>query len=193
MDSSQKTVTVILRFDESYSSDVLEAMKNELESIMRPEGLQVEWQFYEDALGKEIFHDWAVVRLRGSCGSQDSEAQDEIQGRLAQTHLSDGTPTSFADVFCDRVRNLLWTQIASESLLRAEFLLGRALGRVMAHEIYHILAKTTKHGTWGVARPAFTRQDLVTGEIRFEKRDSELIRESLVPWNRAAESSGNER
>jgi hypothetical protein len=43
----------------------------------------------------------------------------------------------------------------------------RALGRVIAHEIYHILAQTTEHDESGVAKAAFSLEDLMVDGFAF--------------------------
>jgi hypothetical protein len=45
---------------------------------------------------------------------------------------------------------------------------GRALGRVMAHEIYHIIGETTAHQTRGVAKAALSVQDLMGNTLDFD-------------------------
>ncbi|HYR43293.1 MAG TPA: hypothetical protein VER98_09735 [Terriglobia bacterium] len=52
--------------------------------------------------------------------------------------------------------------------------LGRALGRVAAHEIYHIVAQTTEHQESGIAKAAFSVRDLTAN--RFELDSSSLWR-----------------
>jgi hypothetical protein len=39
--------------------------------------------------------------------------------------------------------------------------LGRALGRVAAHELYHVLGNTQSHGEAGLAKPSFGTVDLL--------------------------------
>ena len=41
-------------------------------------------------------------------------------------------------------------------------MLGRALGRVTAHELRHILLRTRKHSREGFAKPAQTSAELLT-------------------------------
>ncbi len=49
---------------------------------------------------------------------------------------------------------------------------GRALGRVLAHELYHIFGNTTHHASEGVAKESYTVQDLLTEEFQFEAKES---------------------
>jgi hypothetical protein len=53
---------------------------------------------------------------------------------------------------------------------------GRALGRVVAHELYHIFANTLHHGSDGVGKSAYTVQELLNDEFRFEDREGDALR-----------------
>jgi hypothetical protein len=53
---------------------------------------------------------------------------------------------------------------------------GRALGRVVAHELYHILALTTEHAEAGVAKPSFSAQDLMSDRFSFNPASLERLR-----------------
>src|SRR5205809_710381 len=57
--------------------------------------------------------------------------------------------------------------------------LGRALARVIAHELYHIVAGTADHQDSGVAKAVFSAQDLT--DIRFEFDSASISRMQLSP------------
>jgi hypothetical protein len=59
---------------------------------------------------------------------------------------------------------------------KSDLLLGRALGRVLAHEVYHILAKTTGHGRAGVAKSALSGRQLIADRIAFDEHDLRKLR-----------------
>jgi hypothetical protein len=40
--------------------------------------------------------------------------------------------------------------------------LGRALGRVLAHELYHILSGTKRHSARGLAKASFAVDELIS-------------------------------
>jgi hypothetical protein len=56
--------------------------------------------------------------------------------------------------------------------IRGNVLLGRAMGRVLAHELYHIVADTSDHGREGVTQASLTPRELTAGQL--ELRPSEL-------------------
>jgi hypothetical protein len=95
---------------------------------------------------------------------------------LAFTRISDGRVLPFSDVQCDTIRNYISLTVASARPSEREGILGRAMGRVVAHEMYHMLASTKAHSQGGVARSFHTRQDLTAPEFRFNPREQQLLR-----------------
>ena len=55
---------------------------------------------------------------------------------------------------------------------------GRALGRVLAHELYHIFANTAAHSSSGAGKSKFTVQELLSPEFVFEGRESPALKSS---------------
>ncbi|MBI3693406.1 MAG: hypothetical protein HY238_01000 [Acidobacteria bacterium] len=173
-----ETVVLVLRFDQSYSPTTLEAMKDEIALLMRPAEYQVEWRAYEEALGEEIFSRLAIVRFRGTCRMGEFPPPAERSSALAIAHSSDGVIIPYADVQCDQVRGMIQSMVARENFPRREMLLGRALGRVLAHELYHVLTRKPGHHKDGITKPALTPRDLVVDPIEFEDAALDHLRHS---------------
>lgn len=98
---------------------------------------------------------------------------------LAYTHSTDGQILPFIEVPCDRVRSSIRPVIWGGDARQSNFLLGRALGRVMAHEFYHVLAKTSRHGRTGIAKHSLSAAELISDELRFAEADKNLLRMRL--------------
>jgi hypothetical protein len=54
---------------------------------------------------------------------------------------------------------------------QAETLFGRALGRVVAHELIHMISGSAIHSHEGIARSAFSRNDLTTERLALSPTD----------------------
>jgi hypothetical protein len=174
------TVGIVLHFDQPYSDNVLRSMEDEAEGILRRAHLRLAWHFFEDALGSHFDYQIAVVRLHGSCRVPDVEQDQDLEGPLGITHFSEGIPLLQGDLYCDRLGDLVGPEIRSLGPTQSEFLLGRALGRVLAHELYHMLGQTRHHGKDGVTKPVFTARELVTGGLRLERAESDRIVDRLA-------------
>jgi hypothetical protein len=90
------------------------------------------------------------------------------RGPFAFTHVTNGEILPFAEVACDRVQSSLRAKLAANV---SDEVLGRALARVVAHEIYHIIAKTPHHGDEGVARRGLSSGDLIAESAAFSSHD----------------------
>ena len=134
----------------------------------------------DDSAGREAFGRLGVTRFRGKCLGDVPQLQRRGPKTLGLTHVAEGEILPFSELDCDRVRNFVQPKLARKNRLRADQLLGRALGRVLAHELYHMLAKTAAHGLSGIATATLTAEELVGGQPRLHAEQSEGIRRSLL-------------
>src|SRR5262249_13086397 len=88
---------------------------------------------------------------------------------LADTSISNGHVLPFFRVDCPRLIRMLGSQLEPS-------VLGRALARVIAHEIYHIVARTTDHQQNGVAKAVFSLRDLTAARFELDAWSLELMR-----------------
>ena len=84
----------------------------------------------------------------------------------------------FSDVDCDAVRGFLQKEMLSRPVDSREEIYGRALGRVLAHELYHVLAGTAIHGACGIAKSGYTVTDLLAREFVFEAAELRTLLKS---------------
>jgi hypothetical protein len=173
-------IAVFLDFESDPSSAALSEMKHETAEILKPSGLEFDWHLMRDRRAGESFPDLVVVTLRGSCSANAPAASERdlfaLGGvPLAFTRISDGRILPFMDVKCDTIRTYLAREMASARPAQRDLLLGRALGRVVAHELYHILAETALHGHEGVARSAMTRSDLISSAFGFSDEETQTL------------------
>jgi hypothetical protein len=171
-------IALYTQFHQEPPAAVLESVQSEVQFIMAPMGLSFQWRDVSHSDGRQISVELAVVNFKGRCDVAGLMPRDTNPGALGWTHISDGVILPFADVDCDAVRSfvqkeLLW--LRPEERAQA---FGRALGRVLAHELYHIFANTTSHGSEGVGRSYYSAQDLLTPEFQFESREFALLKNS---------------
>ena len=119
-----------------------------------------------------------MVTFKGRCDVASLVARGRFEGALGWTHVSDGQILPFTDVSCDRVREFLGAGLLALTGVEREEKYGRALGRVLAHELYHIFANTTRHGSLGVAKESYSVQDLLSDDFQFEAKESRAMQAS---------------
>jgi hypothetical protein len=169
-------VVLYTNFVQAASGAAVTAIQEEMEAIMGPLGMHFEWRSLSSARGTEVAAELAVVTFKGRCDTAGLVPQRAEPGPLGWTHVSDGVILPFTDIDCERIRLFLQRDLL---YLRAEDrdeAFGRAIGRVLAHELYHIFTQTARHGAEGVAKPAYTVRELLSDEFLFEEHEALRLR-----------------
>ena|ERR1019366_8976990 len=86
--------------------------------------------------------------------------------------VGDGTILPFTHVDCERVRTFLQTTLLGYRPQDRERAYGRALGRVLAHELYHVYGDTPQHTARGVAKENYSVADLLAADFRFHEKET---------------------
>ena len=171
--SPDAALVVYLKTGGTQPTAPLAQMKRELGALMHQAGYSVEWRSLdanrsEDA-GTPLL---AVLELTGVCGIApgypDMERTAALSASLAATTITDGRVLPFSSLNCTALTRSVSAALAKDAGARRDFLYGRAMARVVAHELYHVLLRTTEHTRSGVARSRFTAGDLLSERFEFE-------------------------
>jgi hypothetical protein len=168
-------IALYTQFEQAPERGVLEALQQEVESIMAPIGLRFQWRDLDKTGGREVSAELAVVTFKGRCDAAGLGTHSRFEGALGWTHVSDGQILPFTDISCDRVRQFTQSGLLAFRPDERAAKYGRALGRVLAHELYHIFANTMRHGTIGVAKESYNVQDLLADDFMFQARESRML------------------
>ncbi len=177
---AEETLAIVTGFHEDYSQITVGEMRRELEDILDIDGLNIAWRDLSARPDKEVFDHVVVARFRGPCQVTPGVVEHSQSSALGFTHVSEGNIIPFAEIDCGRVERLIHPLTSGESVARSEALLGRALGRVLAHELYHILAETAKHAKNGIAKAVLSPQELLAGHMNFEEANLTRIRDKVL-------------
>jgi hypothetical protein len=177
IDEPAGTLTIYTRFAHRPSALSIGYMKTELDAIMLPFHLRFDWRSLEQASGHEVVAEVVVVSFQGACQAATLARGGPPAGTLGSTHIADGEILPFADVDCNEIRQVMTTALAASSPMEREGLLGRAMARVLAHELYHFLAHTTKHASTGIAKASYTGAELASNCLRFDEAQLRVVRE----------------
>ena len=157
------------------------AIEQELESLIRLTGWQIVWKRLQEA-GETVSVTLAVVHFKGACDLTDmTQYYPSVRLVFGSTHLTDGKIIPFADIYCGAIRAFLAGALEDVTVRQREWLFGRAVGRVLAHELYHILGNEKTHGARGIAESGFTQQQLLAEGFRFSPKEVRKLRIRLVP------------
>ena len=155
-------IAVLLDFKGDYSELSVEQMKREFTSIMKPSGIAFTWQDLKEFRVGTDFPALVVVRFRGNCDLSGMRPLQHQPGAFAFAHVSDKQVMPFIEVNCDQIRGSLFAAMWGEDFEYRDFLLGRAIARVLAHEMHHVLGNTCEHQKHGLAKEALSGRDLIS-------------------------------
>jgi hypothetical protein len=174
--SPSTPLTAVVLPDGPYSQVAVREMGREAAHILKRSGLALRWRV--GAPAQSVNGLLVVVKLLGRCDMDGSPAF-LVPGPLGWSSAVDGTILPFSDLACDNIRGAVQTAISDGNVVRGNVLLGRAMGRVLAHEVYHIVADTSQHSHDGVTQAALSPRELTSGELQMQRSESRAMESGL--------------
>jgi hypothetical protein len=173
-------LTIVLNFTGPFSARAASEMKHEAGGILKEAGLHLDWLGLTEAV-KTTVQDLVVVKFNGACAldplSLNEDQADAAGDALAFTYSTEGVVQPFSEVACNRVAAVVRAALCTCDFQRADLLLGRALGRVVAHELVHILTGSQAHAREGVAKAALSGRDLIAPFLALSPIDLHRLRQ----------------
>ena len=163
------------QFLQPASASVEASLHKEVTSIMASMGLEFAWRPLTGRRGNEVWRQLAVIKLKGTCDGRLLSPNSFFEGALGWTHVVDGEILPFMDVDCDRIRAFIRRPLSNTTPEKRDEMLGRAVGRVVAHELYHILGRTMHHGSGAASVPAYTVEALTGDEFLIEDTECRIL------------------
>jgi hypothetical protein len=163
-----RPVTVVMDFTGVRSAASLNALRTELQTILADSHLQIDLQLRSNWADAPVSGDLVLFKMKGYCtmNAIPIGALSDERGPLAMTHVVDGELLPFGEVECDRVRTALQRTVGRSNPEAHQVEYGVALARVMAHEIYHMLAKSAAHTREGITKEALSSAELSREPLR---------------------------
>jgi hypothetical protein len=174
-----EVLAVIVSYDSIPSEGTVRALHQEIQAIFKIDSARIVWRELGQMDTRESFDHLVVAHFTGNCEMLSQGAAEPRHHPLGFTHVSDGKVIPFLQIDCDTIAALLGPAKVVEPAARREALFGRALARVLGHEMYHIIGETQGHNKHGLAKPALTAQELISDWLGFEKEDLDLIEEKI--------------
>jgi hypothetical protein len=170
---ADRTLVVYLKASANHSTKSINSFKLELGALMHHAGYQLEWREIGKSSGDAGAASLVVVELRGTCAPQTGDLAHETipadTASLASTAVSDGQVLPFSWVSCGTLTRTLAPALSAQRADQRDYFYGRAIARVVAHELYHVLANEREHSDGGIAKACFTLQDLMSSHFDFEE------------------------
>jgi hypothetical protein len=180
---SASPVTVLLNYEQPYSRPSFEALQRQLQHVLAEVGVRLDVRQRSETTPHEEFSELLLFEMKGSCSMAPVpvDALSDERGALAMAYSADGTVLPFGAVQCDRIRESLERIVGRGAPERYQQAFGAALGLVMAHEIYHMLAHSGHHTRQGVTKESLSARELLDSNLPLPDVARLAMRQSLFP------------
>jgi hypothetical protein len=166
-------IGMMMSYPGEMTGRVKAAFQRETEKALGLLDVGLVWRELGRSGGEEVYERVVVVRFRTGCKA------DEKGTALGLAHVSNGRVLPFVELDCGRVSAMMAWGGGGLKPHGAEDAYGRALARVAAHELHHVLTCSQTHDEEGLTKATFSREDLWGKEFAFSKAALERMRQSL--------------
>ena len=143
---AQDPVVVLLQFDQKPSLPVVNSLHEELESLFEGAGIRLDLRHIETRPLRRKSERAAVVHFSKGCAPPIVIRRREAEVRaLAHVHQAGKRVLDLVEVNCRNVSEYISTAITTSDLGRLDTLYGRALARVVSHELLHWMLNERNH------------------------------------------------
>lgn len=161
------------------SGPTFNRLREEASRIWRRHGVDLQWARTGgvcDSVVPIVFDDHEVARHRRSSGPNETLALTVFSGRTQTVYVSARRASAMV--------TLLFLDIVSDDW--RDIRMATLLGRVVAHELGHVLLATTAHAASGLMRPVYGLGDVLSNDAEMTALSSIetqrlAIRFSLIP------------
>jgi hypothetical protein len=174
---AEADLSVVIDSRAPIDSAVLQAMEKELKRIFGPTDTLIELVIYRNRNESKVFESQVIMtRVVGECDAlAAATSYTHKPDTLGRTFVTDGEILPFVELNCRQISGAVQQQIRAFPKDEYPVVLGRALARVLAHEIFHILAATMKHARHGIAAETMNAVQLTTERHDFRPEDFERM------------------
>lgn len=161
-------VRVLLHNPNGTPDVIVGEMKTELNTLMDRAGFQVQWSDTQPS-NAAFIGDLVVVELRGSCAVPTTLIRRSRIVQMGSSAVADGKVLPFSWVNCTAVAQLIEPYMSRQQAAQRDFVYGRAMARVLAHEFYHVLGRTLAHTATGLTKARLEPGDLLSEQAEYGK------------------------
>jgi predicted nucleotidyltransferase len=192
--ASPAPLTILVDFEKPHSPVSMVSMRRELQTLLQPVGLKIDLQLRSQLAPAQEFADLVIFKMKGSCVMEPlpMAALSDERGPLAMAYSSDGEVLHFGEVECDRIRESLGQVMGGvRTSDYRQTLLGRAIGLVIGHELYHMIANSSRHTKSGVTKESLTPHELLEGNLDLPAPARRALLRAIESGRPPASSTGD--
>lgn len=170
------SVALLVHFDRTPAESVTASLEAESSRLFEEAGLHLAW--FEKNAANSLGSPAAVivVEFNGACRPNPLPPRSLVTGSLAHVPSVEGHIEQWITVDCERLASYLPRALGGED---ANSVYGRALARVLAHELFHCITDEDTHSHSLLFRSGVSAQDLVTPAAAFTDAEQQRLRQAL--------------
>jgi hypothetical protein len=146
----------------------------ELQSIVKPAGLRLSWRDLPPEAGSMVEGVLIVIRFHGVCGPASGDSHSARRPAGGWAHRSDGVVLPFVEIDCDQIWSVIEARLRGDGVIQQNLQMGRALARVVGHELWHVLANTATHSKDGLTKARLNSHELISATSSFSLTEDDL-------------------
>ena len=166
-------LTVILDFRGAHSDPSIAEMERESASILKTTGLKLDWRLRNQVIG-QAYPDLVIMTFKGACKFDPARRNYDEMLPMGSTSTTNHVIQPYGQVDCDHVIETARSAMSGD-FAHADLLVGRALGRVVTHEIVHMLTHSAEHGRDGVFESALSGKQLIAPTLALSAMDVDRL------------------
>lgn len=175
------SLQLLTQFDGRTSTTAIREMQREIDRLYRDVQVPILWHELSGYHSVGETPRIVFIRFLGDCRAVRMPPTHTVAGiALAGVSRVDGRMLPLVTVDCDRVAGYLWPSMTGPERARGDAAFGRALARVVAHELYHCLTGTAKHSRSALFRADISAKALLAGELDFGADEIANLRRALA-------------
>lgn len=175
------SLQLLTQFNGRTSTTAVREMQREMDRLYRDVQVPILWHELSGYQSVGETPRIVFIHFVGDCRAVRMPPVHSVAGiALAGVSRVDGRMLPLVKVDCDRVASYLWPSMAGSDRARGDAAFGRALARVVAHELYHCLTGTAKHSRSALFRAEISAKALLTSELDFGADEVANLRRALA-------------
>jgi hypothetical protein len=176
------SLELLTQFDRRPSTVVVGAMAREMDALYRDIPVSIGWHDLSGYHSRVVAPRIVFIYFKGDCRAPRLPPHQFVEGlALAGINRVDGRMLPVVTVDCDRTANYIWSSMNGAERANGDTAFGRALARVLAHELYHYFTGATKHTRSALFRASIPASSLLARELRFIPEEVADLEHALAP------------
>lgn len=173
------TLAFIVEAEHPVPAATATALAQELEQLLAPAGLQAHWHEFAPSIQLGVVKAVFTVRIHGHCRVPLAVDTPVIAGSLAWVRVNSGGFLALIDLDCALAARFIRQSFAAHEYSLAPALLGRAMARLLMHELLHYFSGSADHLSTPLFGPSISPRELSDADLRLASEEAAILQNAI--------------